>query len=83
MTESECKELVIERFKTGNKRSEVYQAAYEKSFRYFLGKYNHLSKVKSLKCPYAEGTLHFDAWFAGWDNGRNDAEYPTFKTGKD
>ena len=82
MNESEYNELVAKRFKVGNKRSEVFQLAYKHGFRFFLGKFNHLPEVTLLKCPYHEGSLEFDAWFAGWDNGRDDAQFQKLNTGK-
>lgn len=56
-------------------RSSIYQEAHNKSLRYFLGRLGLMSQIDSQSNhDFALGTIEYDAWYAGWNDGRERAQ---------
>lgn len=63
MASFDCKAIAAERFRHGNRRSAVYQAGYLDALE------RKLNGKARPALRWEEGTVEFDAYFAGWDGG--------------
>lgn len=63
MADHDCKSIAEARFQRGNRRSEVYQAGFLDALEL------KLNQRARPALRWAEGSVEFDAYFAGWDEG--------------
>lgn len=63
MADHDCKSIAEARFQRGNRRSGVYQAGFLDALEF------KLNQRARPALRWVEGSVEFDAYFAGWDEG--------------